>query len=67
MQKRQVEKIQLVETKITVSFSYLMWRWSLLKSKHCVWLEIASIFPSLVFEKKKSYRDSFLESPGNEI
>ena len=28
-----------------------MWRWSLLKTGYCVWLEVASIFLSLVFKK----------------
>ena len=28
-----------------------MRRWSLLKTGHCVWLEVASIFLSLVFGK----------------
>ena len=45
-------KVYLVETKSTVSIHSLMWRWSLLKTGHyCVWLELASIFVSLVFEK----------------
>ena len=28
-----------------------MLRWSLLKTGNCVWLELASVFLSLVFEK----------------
>ena len=45
-------KVYSVETKSTVSINSLMWRWSLLKTGHCcVWLELASIFLSLVFEK----------------
>ena len=39
------------KTKSTVSIHSSMWRWSLLKSGHFVWLELASIFLSLVFEK----------------
>ena len=33
-----------------------MGRWSLLKTGHCVWLEVASIFLSLVFENGKEAR-----------
>ena len=45
-------KVYSVKTKSTVSIHSLMWRWSLLKTGHyCVWLELASIFLSLVFEK----------------
>ena len=44
-------KVYSVKTKSTVSIHSLMWRWSLLKTGHCVWLEHASIFLSLVFEK----------------
>ena len=45
-------KVYSVETKSTVSIHSLMWSWSLLKTGHYwVWLELASIFLSLVFEK----------------
>ena len=40
-----------VKTKSTVSIQSLMFRWSPLKTGHCVWLELASIFLLLVFEK----------------
>ena len=45
-------KVYSVETKTIVSIHSLTWSWSLLKTGHyCVWLELASIFLSLVFEK----------------
>ena len=45
-------KVYSIKTKSTVSIHSLMWRWSLLKTGHyCVWLELASIFLLLVFEK----------------
>ena len=45
-------KVYSVETKSNASIHSLMWRWSLLKTRHyCVWLELASIVLSLVFEK----------------
>ena len=51
MQMRHVEKVYSVKTKSTVNIRQAMWRWSLLKTGHSVWLEVASIFISLVFEK----------------
>ena len=36
---------------VVVSIHSPMWRWSLLKTGHCVWLEVASIFLSFAFEK----------------
>ena len=48
-----VEKVYLVKTKSAVSFSFLMWRWSILETGHCVFLEVVSIFPPLVLVKKK--------------
>ena len=44
-------KVYSVKTKSTVSIHSLMWRWSLLKTEHCVWLELASIFLLLVFKR----------------
>ena len=44
-------KIYSVKTKSTVSVHSPMWRWSLLKTGPCVWLEVASIFRSLGLEK----------------
>ena len=40
-----------VKTKSTVRIHSLVWRWSLLKTGHCVCLELASISLSLIFEK----------------
>ena len=51
-QIRHVEKVYLVKTKSAVSFSSLMWRWSVLETGHCVFLEVVSIFPPLVLVKK---------------
>ena len=54
-QMRNVEKVYLVKTKSTVSIHSPMWCRSLSKTGHCVWLEqVASIFPSFVFEKKNT-------------
>ena len=45
-------KVYLIKTKSTLSIHSLMWRWSLFIIGHyCVWLELASICLSLVFEK----------------
>ena len=51
MQMHHVEKLSSVKTKSNVSIGFPMWRWSLLKTGYCVWLEVASIFLSLVFLK----------------
>ena len=51
MQMHHVEKLSSVKTKSTVSIGSPMWRWSLLKNGYYVWLEVASIFLSLVFKK----------------
>ena len=51
MQVRHVEIVYSVKTMNTVSIRLPMWCWSLLKTGHCVWLEITSTFLSLVFEK----------------
>ena len=52
-------KIYSVETKSSVSIHSLVWRWSLLKTGHyCVWLKLASIFLSLVFEKHCKWQRS---------
>ena len=48
---RHVEIVYSVKTRSTVSILSPMWCWSLLKTGHCVWLEITSTFLSLVFEK----------------
>ena len=45
-------KVYSVKTKSTVSIHSLVCCWSILKTGHFVWLELASIFLSLVFEKK---------------
>ena len=45
---------KLSSQKSTVSIGSPMWRWSLLKTGYCVWLEVASIFLSLVFKKKNT-------------
>ena len=45
-------KVYSVETKSAVSIHSLLRRWSILKTEHyCVWLELASIFLSFVFER----------------
>ena len=44
-------KVHSVKTTSTVSIHPPTWRWSLLKIGNCVWLEVAYIFLSLVFEK----------------
>ena len=41
-------KVYSVKTWSTVSICLPMWCWSLLKTRHCVWFEVASIFLSLV-------------------
>ena len=43
-----LQKIYSVKTKGTVSIRSLMRCWCLLKTGHCVWFEVVSIFPSLV-------------------
>ena len=43
--------IPVLKTKSTVSIQSPMWRWSLLKTGHWVWLGVAFIFLSLVFGK----------------
>ena len=50
MQMHHVEKVSSVKTKNTVSIGSPLWRWSLWKLD-IVWLEVASIFLSLVFKK----------------
>ena len=45
------EKVYLVKTKITVSFSSFF-LWSVLETGHCVCQEVVSIFPPLVLVKK---------------
>ena len=57
-QTRHVEKVYLVKTKSAVSFSFLMWRWSILETGHCVFLEVVSIFPPLVLVKKKKKKNT---------
>ena len=40
-----------VKTKSTVSIHSPTWRWSLLKTGHCVWFGVASIFLSMISGK----------------
>ena len=57
-------KVYSVKTKSTVSIHSLVWRWSLLKTGHCVWLEFASIFLSLVFEKTRQMAKKLVKMIG---
>ena len=50
-----VEKVFSVKIKSTVSIRSPIWRLSLQKTGYCFCLEVASIFLSLVFEKKKRH------------
>ena len=45
------KKVHSLKTKSIVGFRSPMWRLSLLKTGDRVWLKVASIFPSFVFEK----------------